>query len=655
MLKLDKKNWHPLGLIVVILLAYLPFYFGGILGDLGDPVTQSIPNKFLIVQYWKSGILPLWNPFVFLGFPLLADMQVGALYLPDLILFAIFEPLLALNLSVLLHLSLAATGFYFFLQTKVHNPWVSGTLSLMMVLTGTYLSKLVFINYLAVIAYLPWVLYLLAKKKSSVGWLAVTLILMVLAGHPVALFYCLMIIAIYGLINCPQKWKQFVPALLIALLSTMVQLLPFLNLKASSVRDALSYEQFVEGSLSYRSLLSFIDPGQSLVVGSVDFFIYFGAVAFLLLCLSFPLFVWKYGEFEKAEKKLYFTGILLFGFGVLLSLGGNFAPLAKLLYQLPFFNIIRVPARYILVAHLGAALALAIFLKYCWREKDKLTSGLLALILINSLITPHFLFEKTSSETIRAQYHAEPSEMLEAASGEQLGLETVPRYFLSSSAIVHPNRHLLHLMPSLIGYNPMILKNYHQKFPLLPVGTFEEEDYFERYYEDFELVGLEYFFFPDTESLERMGYGEKSVVSDFLVAKGWEKVASKRAETSEELGYDLWQAPERKEFAYFVGEGEVRQISFKPGRIELELSVEADDQLIVRQAYLKGWKLRDLENGEEIAAVEYQGLIQSYELGSGVERVEIVYSPREFYWGLGLSLLGLASLFVCFWWERKVS
>ena len=38
-----------------------------------------LPLRMLIADLWKSGTWPLWNPYSYNGFPLLAEFQVGAL------------------------------------------------------------------------------------------------------------------------------------------------------------------------------------------------------------------------------------------------------------------------------------------------------------------------------------------------------------------------------------------------------------------------------------------------------------------------------------------------------------------------------------------------------------------------------------------------
>jgi uncharacterized membrane protein len=78
----------------------------GILGEL-DGLTYFFPYRLFSYLQWSPGILPLWNPYSLCGVPLLVVLQPGTLYLPNMILFSLFSPGAAFNLSTLLHLSLA--------------------------------------------------------------------------------------------------------------------------------------------------------------------------------------------------------------------------------------------------------------------------------------------------------------------------------------------------------------------------------------------------------------------------------------------------------------------------------------------------------------------------------------------------------------------
>ncbi|HXI23489.1 MAG TPA: hypothetical protein VNG71_06415, partial [Pyrinomonadaceae bacterium] len=45
-----------------------------------DGILQNVPFRVAAAQIIKSGFLPLWDPYIFSGMPLLAAAQPGVLY-----------------------------------------------------------------------------------------------------------------------------------------------------------------------------------------------------------------------------------------------------------------------------------------------------------------------------------------------------------------------------------------------------------------------------------------------------------------------------------------------------------------------------------------------------------------------------------------------
>ncbi len=80
-----------------------------------DGYMQMLPLRVLAARSLRDGHLPVWNPYSFSGFPLLAEAQVAALYPPNL-LFVVLPVALANNLLVVAF-SLAGLGAYFLAAT----------------------------------------------------------------------------------------------------------------------------------------------------------------------------------------------------------------------------------------------------------------------------------------------------------------------------------------------------------------------------------------------------------------------------------------------------------------------------------------------------------------------------------------------------------
>lgn len=82
---------------------------------LSDAVSLYYPFKALATDYIKSGQLPLWNPHMFGGYPLLANVQAGLLF-PTMIFYLLFSQPLAWTLQVISQPLLASFFMYLLLR-----------------------------------------------------------------------------------------------------------------------------------------------------------------------------------------------------------------------------------------------------------------------------------------------------------------------------------------------------------------------------------------------------------------------------------------------------------------------------------------------------------------------------------------------------------
>src|SRR4029077_14997722 len=78
-----------------------------------DDLLQNVPFRVAAAQIIRSGQLPLWDPYVFSGMPLLATAQVGILY-PLNWFYVLFSPATATNLMVVATYVVAALGAYLY-------------------------------------------------------------------------------------------------------------------------------------------------------------------------------------------------------------------------------------------------------------------------------------------------------------------------------------------------------------------------------------------------------------------------------------------------------------------------------------------------------------------------------------------------------------
>ena len=76
-----------------------------------DNYSLMMPIKLFQARWIRQGIIPLWNPLLFSGISLIGDINQSLFY-PSTLLFVLFKPALALNLTLLIHLFITGLGMF---------------------------------------------------------------------------------------------------------------------------------------------------------------------------------------------------------------------------------------------------------------------------------------------------------------------------------------------------------------------------------------------------------------------------------------------------------------------------------------------------------------------------------------------------------------
>ncbi len=103
---------------VLVALPVLVFGVPALLGHPvypGDDLTQNFPLRVLAGQQIRGGQLPLYNPYIWGGAPLLGGWNAGALY-PLTFLFAIMPGTAAWTVNLIVTWAVAGLGMFFFLR-----------------------------------------------------------------------------------------------------------------------------------------------------------------------------------------------------------------------------------------------------------------------------------------------------------------------------------------------------------------------------------------------------------------------------------------------------------------------------------------------------------------------------------------------------------
>jgi hypothetical protein len=331
-----------------------------------DAVDVHYSSQKCFADHLRAGEMPFWTPYIFSGFPFLADPQVGAWYPPNWPFFLIGITPRVIQFELLLHAMLACLGAFLFLRRYVSNRAGAMVGALAYGLSGFFAEHSSHVGMFCTAASLPWLLLCFDRALESAplrntiltGLIGGT---MILAGHfQVALysFAALGLFAIAKLIERPKSAARLLSILAgaaaISLLLSMIQTLPGLELAAHSIRSSANYATSHERILQPSALLNFFWPNATGIfnheggagITDASYYLYSG---FLLI----PLAV-----LGLKNRALRIPGLLLTVLPLWYMLGPN-GGLYRLGAIVPGLHRVRAPIHFLFVAVLGLAMLAA--------------------------------------------------------------------------------------------------------------------------------------------------------------------------------------------------------------------------------------------------------------------------------------------------------
>jgi hypothetical protein len=382
-------------LLAIIGLIAVPVVLFGVAAAIGHPIApgddqiQNFPLRVLAGRQLAAGHLPVFDPYIWSGAPLLAGWNAGALY-PFTFLFTFLSPDAAWAINEMIVYAVAAVGLYAFLRALPLAPIPSVLGAATFAFAGAMDVHLAHFGLVAGMSWIPFILLAMVKLSrhttptARVLWIVVLAAaggLSVLAGEPRAIDTTVIVSALYFAWIVLRMRSQALPfvgsvagAAVLAVLIGAVQWLPGAMAVHTSQRANDTYSLFASGSLSPRWLLLILVPGLlggsgsfgtaswfagynlPEVMGYVGIVPVVGAFALLgRLRLRRPLPDWI----------VWHVMALI---GIILAIG-SFTPLGHLLAAMPLFGGQRLQSRNIAVTDLALAVLLAYWIDDLLRRK----------------------------------------------------------------------------------------------------------------------------------------------------------------------------------------------------------------------------------------------------------------------------------------------
>lgn len=366
------KRWrNDIGAIIGITAAVVIFFFRLFVPipqivatpDLGrsDAWHFSFATKFALGQALHKNQLLTWKSTIGDGFPLLAEGQTGVFYIPNALLFTLFDAVTAYNLIIVLAYSMLGIGMYCFVRVVGYSPLAAFFAGITLTFFAYPMLQLPHITLLQATSLMPIILAI-TVRMTQYGWypwgyiFALLLSQQIFAGFPQATFLTL-VTCITFIVWHAIKVRKFhsilyiTTAIILGMGMALAQLIPSWEfLKASAFPHGFNYQsatQFSFASMDLETLIHpfaiannklAIFPSKFLLAGNIPWenTIYMGILPLILVLLALLT----------TRKVAYVKFFAVIALASLLLAGGRHSPL-YFIYTLWPLNLFRVPSRFI--------------------------------------------------------------------------------------------------------------------------------------------------------------------------------------------------------------------------------------------------------------------------------------------------------------------
>jgi hypothetical protein len=397
--------------VLLPLVYFSPAIIGQVALVPGDGWTSNLGVRVLLGRMLAQGELPLWNPYIFAGMPLLANVYTGALYPPNW-LFAFLSPGVAVKVLIITTYHLALIGAYLYARCIGSSRLGALVTGIIFTFGGFTIVHLEHIHRLTAVVWLPWILLAIEHLHQRVSWRwvafgALFVALQFFAGDPQMTLYTVLLSGAYTVfllaarLRSTQRWPFLAAGLMMALcglLLALIQLLPERELLQQGERAQLSYDEFAAYSLPPWQIVTLIFPyffgGAATAPYKIAYWgewnvtVTCGYVGLLGLMLAL---VAIFGG-RRDQLVWFWAGVavmaIVLAFGAYLPFGLN-----HLLYRIPVYNLFRGSYRHLyeftfamaMLAGLGLDRIVQMESAGVWRALGRSTAVVALLVIITAL------------------------------------------------------------------------------------------------------------------------------------------------------------------------------------------------------------------------------------------------------------------------------
>src|SRR5512135_1387501 len=148
-----------LTLFALTLLFFWKIAFTNLIIARGDIFNYFYPYRDYAAQALRAGHIPLWNPYLFMGAPFLANSQVGFFY-PFNLAMAWLDTTRSINWTIVLHIFIAVSGIYVLTRSRFQLTILAACFAATSFGLGGYLgTQIEHVNQLQGLAWIGWIFW----------------------------------------------------------------------------------------------------------------------------------------------------------------------------------------------------------------------------------------------------------------------------------------------------------------------------------------------------------------------------------------------------------------------------------------------------------------------------------------------------------------
>lgn len=639
-------------------------------------------SRIVIADALRHGRLPVWDPHIMCGFPLLAELQNAVFYPPTW--FCLILPAgVFWTLSALVHLALSGVFVRCWMEKGLGVMSRAAVVGGVVYMMSGFIAAHLYSGHVNYVWGYPWIpaalwrleRYLAAPTLKRGVLLAVVLAMLFLAGMPQFVFFTGLLagarLVHFVLVDREGRRERLQSAaksagwLFLGLFLCGPQLFPTLELIGQMHRGRQEDENFMfQYSIHPKEIMGLIlgpeTPDTSgyrnlAAARTWETNGFIGGGAFLLAVLAF---------LGKHRQRHLWAGVAVIG--LLLALGSHIPFYWGFVAAFPGAGLFRGPGRYLFLFTIAISALAALGFHALWsreRRAFRVGAALLGLVAVVQLVAYWKGFFLGVGEK-NLVWSSKTADKLREWAG------TESRF--ASSGLVHVSvvgKCQAAGLDHLCGYDPMMLRRYAE---LMNVASYRPID------SDLvvlaavgphpvmDMLGARIWFGdskPSRDVLARIG-GMELFANEKAFPRAWLADCAGVMESRDERLKQMIQGPFNPARTVILesypseappkpslNPGRTRVVSRGPGEYRIEAESDADAYLVLSEAWYPGWSAE--VDGKPVEVMPANHLIQAVRLPAGKHDVRFSYHSR--FLGAGFAVALLAALVPAFlsWRTRR--